>query len=195
MVGRGRLLADTTVTELTADGRSLEEAFFPLTRTAQNTGASPPPAEEAVLARLDFEDAGGIARHRDIRHHDLPDGRYGFRHAVRMEWIKLRGLRSTLWMLVATAAAMIAIGVTTMANTKAPGAADPASFDPMNNVLAGVVLGQLIIGVLAVLVMTNEYSSGSIKSTLAAVPGRPMVLAAKAAVFGVSPWWGEAAPS
>ena len=115
----------------------------------------------------------------------LPAGRHGFRQAVRMEWIKLRGLRSTPWMLLATTVGMIAIGVAAMANTKAPSPADAAAFDPVNNVLAGVVLGQLIIGLMGVLTVTGEYSSGSIKSTFAAVPGRRMVLAAKAAVVGL----------
>ena len=112
-------------------------------------------------------------------------GRQGFRQAARMEWIKLRSLRSTPWMLLATTVGMIAIGVVAMANTEAPSPADAASFDPVNNVLAGVVLGQLVIGLMAVLAVTAEYSSGSIKSTLAAVPDRRMMLAAKAAVVGL----------
>ncbi|HKP98963.1 MAG TPA: ABC transporter permease subunit [Actinomycetes bacterium] len=102
-----------------------------------------------------------------------------------MEWIKLRSLRSTPWMLLATTVGMIAIGVVAMANTKAPSPADAASFDPVNNVLAGVVLGQLVIGLMGVLAVTGEYSSGSIRSTLAAVPNRRMMLAAKAAVVGL----------
>ena len=115
----------------------------------------------------------------------LSAGRQGFRQAVRMEWIKLRSLRSTPWMLLATTVGMIAIGVVAMANTKAPSPADAASFDPVNNVLAGVVLGQLVIGLMAVVAVTGEYSSGSIKSTLAAVPNRRMMLAAKTAVIGL----------
>jgi ABC-2 type transport system permease protein len=115
----------------------------------------------------------------------LPAGRHGFRHAVRMEWIKLRSLRSTPWMLLATTVGMIVIGVAAMANTKAPSPADAASFDPVNNVLAGVVLGQLVIGLMGVLAVTSEYSSGSIRSTLAAVPGRWTMLAAKAVVVGL----------
>jgi ABC-type cobalamin/Fe3+-siderophores transport system ATPase subunit len=50
--------------------------------------------------------------------------------------------------------------------------------------LAGVVPGLLLAGVLGVLTMTSEYSSGTIRVTLAAIPLRPLVLAAKAAVFG-----------
>ncbi|NGO78879.1 ABC transporter permease subunit [Streptomyces sp. YC504] len=111
-------------------------------------------------------------------------GRYGFAHVLRMEWIKLRSLRSTWWALFTVVAGMIAMGVVTMANTKAPSADKAATFDPTNNVLAGVALGQLVIGVIGVLLVTGEYSSGSMRSTLAAVPRRPLVLAAKAAVFG-----------
>lgn len=112
-------------------------------------------------------------------------GHYGLRHAARMEWIKLRSLRSTTYALLLTVINMITIGVVTMANTKAPGGAEKiASFDPTNNVLAGVALGQLIIGALGVLVITGEYSSGTIRSTLAAIPNRRLALTAKAAVFG-----------
>jgi ABC-2 type transport system permease protein len=50
--------------------------------------------------------------------------------------------------------------------------------------VAGVILGQVITGVLGVLAMTSEYSSGMIRVTFAAVPRRPLVLAAKAFVFG-----------
>lgn len=115
----------------------------------------------------------------------LPAGRYGFANAARMEWIKLRSLRSTLWAVLATVAGMITIGVVTMANTKAPSPDKAGAFDPVNNVLAGVALGQLVIGVLGVLVVTGEYSSGAIRSTLAAIPDRPLLLAAKAGVFGL----------
>lgn len=115
----------------------------------------------------------------------LPAGHYGFAHAARMEWIKLRSLRSTVWSLLATTAGMIAVGIVTMANTRAPSPDKQATFDPVNNVLAGVAVGQLVIGVLGVLAVTGEYSSGAIRSTLAAVPNRPLVLAAKAGVLGL----------
>jgi ABC-type cobalamin/Fe3+-siderophores transport system ATPase subunit len=46
----------------------------------------------------------------------------------------------------------------------------------------GLALGQLVLGVLGVLAITAEFSSGMIRATFAAVPRRPMVLAAKAAV-------------
>jgi ABC-2 type transport system permease protein len=107
-----------------------------------------------------------------------PAGRYRFGQAARMEWIKLRSLRSTWWTLAITAAGAIGIAVAVGANTK------NANGDLTNNALAGISVGLLTMGVLGVLVMTGEYSSGSIRSTLAAIPNRPLLLAAKAAVFG-----------
>ncbi|GAA2094559.1 ABC transporter permease [Streptomyces albiaxialis] len=112
-------------------------------------------------------------------------GHYGFAHAARMEWIKLRSLRSTGWALLLTVVGMVTIGVVTMANTEAPGSASAReTFDPTNNVMAGIALGQLLVGALGVLLMTGEYASGTIRSTLAAIPDRRLVLTAKAAVFG-----------
>jgi ABC-2 type transport system permease protein len=106
-------------------------------------------------------------------------GRYRFSHVARMEWTKLRSLRSTWWVLAVTVAGAIGIAVTVGVNTR------DATADLTNNALAGISLGLLLVGVLGVLVMTGEYSSGMIRATLAAVPNRPLVLAAKAAVFGM----------
>ena len=118
----------------------------------------------------------------------VPADRYHFRHVARMEWIKLRTLRSTWWTLAITAAAGAAMAVAIGLNTISRNA------DLTNNVLAGVIPGLLLIGVLGVLVMTSEYTSGMIRATLAAAPRRPLLLAAKAAVFGaVSLVLGEAA--
>src|SRR5262245_32499954 len=108
-----------------------------------------------------------------------PRGHYGFRHVARMEWIKLRSLRSTWWTLAISAAASIGIGVAVGLSTK------DASGDLTNNALGGQAAGLLLTGVLGVLTMTSEYTSGMIRATLAAAPNRWRVLAAKAAVFGV----------
>jgi ABC-2 type transport system permease protein len=106
-------------------------------------------------------------------------GRYRFAQVARMEWIKLRSLRSTWWVLTATVAGAIGIAVAVGVNTR------DAAADLTNNALAGISLGLLLVGVLGVLMMTGEYSSGMIRATLAAIPNRPLVLAAKAAVFGL----------
>jgi hypothetical protein len=63
-------------------------------------------------------------------------------------------------------------------------ASDKATFDPTNQGFTGLVIGQLVIAILGVLTITSEYSSGLVRATFAAVPNRPLVLAAKAAVFG-----------
>ncbi len=111
---------------------------------------------------------------------------YGFRSAARMEWLKLRTVRSTAWVLLVFAAGMIGLAILVMAHQRwaAMPPADRASFDPANNSFAGLVIGQLALGVLGVLVITTEFSSGMIRATLAAVPRRPLLLAAKAAVLG-----------
>src|SRR6266581_803825 len=117
-----------------------------------------------------------------------PAGHYRFRHVARMEWIKLRSLRSTWWTLAITVAGATAMAILIGTNTR------NAAGDLTNNALAGIVPGLLLAGVLGVLTMTAEYTSGMIRATLAAVPGRPLVLAAKAAVFGaVALGVGEAA--
>jgi ABC-2 type transport system permease protein len=105
--------------------------------------------------------------------------RYRFSHVARMEWIKLRSLRSTWWVLAATMAGAVAIAVAVGVNTR------DAAADLTNNALAGISLGLLLVGVLGVLVMTGEHTSGMLQATLTAIPDRPLVLAAKAAVFGV----------
>jgi ABC-2 type transport system permease protein len=119
---------------------------------------------------------------------ELPGGRYGLRHAVAMEWVKLRSLRSTWWMLAIALAAMIGLAILILRYY--PGhwshlsRADRASFDPTNDGFTGVALAQLVMAALGVLAITGEYSSGMIRSTLVAVPRRRLVLMAKAAVVG-----------
>lgn len=110
----------------------------------------------------------------------IPNGHYGFAQVARMEWIKLRSLRSTWWTLAVTAGGAIGIGAAVGANTK------NASGDLTNNALAGIVPGLLLAGVLGVLTMTSEYTSAMIRATLTATPNRPLLLTAKAAMFGAT---------
>lgn len=108
------------------------------------------------------------------------DRGYRFSDAARMEWIKLRTLRSTRWTLVATIACAAGIAVAVGTNSR-----DPSS-DLTNNILVGIAPGLLLLGILGVLTMTSEYTSGMILSTLAVVPDRPRLFTAKATVFGVA---------
>jgi hypothetical protein len=106
--------------------------------------------------------------------------RSGYKMAVAMEWVKLRTLRSTTWVALGCLALSVALGAIAGANTRDAGG------DPTSNILSGIILGQIVLGVLGVLVMTSEYSSGMIRVTLATVPRRPLMLAAKATVCGVA---------
>jgi ABC-2 type transport system permease protein len=110
----------------------------------------------------------------------LPPGRYRFRHVARMEWVKLASLRSTWATLGITIAAAAGIAVLAAAGTS-----KTSSQDPVNSMMTGMFAGVLLAGVLGVLAVTSEYTSGTIRATLAAAPRRPLVLAAKAAVFGI----------
>ena len=114
------------------------------------------------------------------------EGGYGFRTVAAMEWRKLRTVRSTWWMLAAFTASMIILAVLVLGHEgyARMSAADRASFDPTHDCFIGLVLGQLLLGALGVLAITSEFSSGMIRATFAAVPRRPLVLAAKAAVLG-----------
>ena len=123
-------------------------------------------------------------------HHDAGHSRarssYGFRTVARMEWHKLRTVRSTWYVLAAFAAGMIGLAVLVLGrdNYAQMSAADRASFDPTYESFLGLVLGQLLLGGLGVLAITPEFSSGMIRATFAAAPRRPLVLAAKAAALG-----------
>jgi ABC-type transport system involved in multi-copper enzyme maturation permease subunit len=78
----------------------------------------------------------------------------------------------------------VLIAVLTGSNWSEASAETRANWDPTNNVLAGLIPGYLLIPLLGVLMMTSEYNHGSIRSTLAAVPRRSTVLAAKTVVIG-----------
>ncbi|HEX3565038.1 MAG TPA: ABC transporter permease subunit [Acidimicrobiales bacterium] len=107
-------------------------------------------------------------------------GRAGLRRAMAAEWTKLWSVRSTTWTLVATVVAVVGLCAISTGTVSATDIID----DPTRRSLIGIFLGQLIFGVLGVLVMSAEYGTGTIRATLSAVPRRPVVLTAKVLVFG-----------
>lgn len=115
-----------------------------------------------------------------------PASRPLFPDLIRSEWTKLWTVRSTYWTLFAAVLAMIGLGALFTARYRIEpiSAAERAAFDPTAYSLSGVFLAQLAIAVLGVLVMTGEYTTGSIRTTFTAVPQRWAVLGAKAVVFG-----------
>jgi hypothetical protein len=113
----------------------------------------------------------------------------GAADVARCEWTKLRTVRSTWWSLLIVLAGMIAIGLFICAAMVARWDQLPEAvrvkFDPTSRSLNGLFVAQLATGVLGVLAITSEYATGTIRATLAAVPRRRTVLAAKAAVLAV----------
>jgi ABC-2 type transport system permease protein len=103
------------------------------------------------------------------------------------EWTKFRSLRSTVFTLLIAVVLSIGIGALISAvsagqyHTFSPVAR--ASFSPVSLSLNGTLFAQLAIGVLGVLVISGEYSTGMIRSSLTAVPRRLPVLWAKLGVF------------
>jgi ABC-2 type transport system permease protein len=109
-----------------------------------------------------------------------------FGDAVRAEWTKARTVPSTIWTLVAAAVLGIGLGAlisAVSANQYGKSASTRASWDPTSISSSGLGIAQLSIGVLGALLMTSEYSTGAIGSTLAAVPRRSRLLGAKAVVL------------
>jgi ABC-type transport system involved in multi-copper enzyme maturation permease subunit len=110
------------------------------------------------------------------------------RRLMRAEWIKLSSLRSSRWTLAALVVVSIGLGVLFSAEGATHWShlspADKATWDPTNTSLAGTLFGQLAIAVFGALAITAEYSSGTIRSSVAAAPRRTPLLAAKAAVYG-----------
>ena len=120
---------------------------------------------------------------------DPPSGHYGLVGVLSSEWTKLTSVRSTVWTLVLTAVAGVGIGalVTSAqaARFSTRSLATRLAFDPTRSSLSGMLFAQLAIGILGVLIVSAEYSTGTIRATFAAVPRRPMVLVAKVALFAV----------
>jgi ABC-2 type transport system permease protein len=106
---------------------------------------------------------------------------------LHSEWTKFRSLRSTVWTLLVAAVLMIGIGALFSAVTANQfhtfSASNRAKFDPISTSLNGITFAQLAIGVLGVLMMTGEYSTGMIRASLTVVPRRLPVLWGKLLVF------------
>src|SRR6266571_496639 len=110
--------------------------------------------------------------------------RAGLAGALRSEFTKIRSVRSTYWTLLALVIVTIGIGALASAGAAArPGELGPG-FDPTQQSLAGLYVGQLVIVVLGALTISSEYSTGMVRTSLTALPRRGLVFAAKGAVFG-----------
>jgi ABC-2 type transport system permease protein len=116
----------------------------------------------------------------------VPLGHYRLKNVVRSEVVKILTLRSTV----------ITVGVTVFAVLLVTGLVSHAAlghdpgwyfgFDPTQTSLTGMVVAGLTGGVFGALIITGEYSSGTIRTTLSATPRRPILLAAKTGVTAVA---------
>jgi len=110
--------------------------------------------------------------------------------STRAEWIKFRTVRSTVMGFLVTI--VLTIGLGALITTAIRGhwnQMDPIrklTFDPVSSSLGGILFAQFAIGVIGTLFITSEYSSGSIRSTLAAVPRRPLLVSSKLLVLTLS---------
>lgn len=112
-----------------------------------------------------------------------------FLDLLAAEWIKFRSVRSTYWALMCAAVPSILVGILIAQNTRSNWANlithPDFHFDALASSFDGFEFSQLVMGVLGVLVISSEYSSGLIRSTFAATPQRRAVLAAKTVMIGL----------
>ncbi len=108
--------------------------------------------------------------------------RLSFARVLHSEWIKITTLRSTWWSLAV--AAVLSVGISMMiaaASQSFEGGGLPA----VSVILSPTQFTMLVAGILGAIVVTGEYSTGMIRSTLTAEPRRGAVIVAKAAVVSV----------
>lgn len=111
-----------------------------------------------------------------------------FLDLLAAEWIKFRSVQSTYWALVCAAVPSILVGILIAQNVRSDWANlvthPDFHFDALASSFDGFEFSQLVMGVLGVLVISSEYSSGLIRATFAATPQRRAVLAAKTVMIG-----------
>ena len=125
----------------------------------------------------------------DVKLSALPpaSGRAGLRGVIASEFTKIRSVRSTYWTIAALfivgvgIAALIGFGI---ANNIHNQPWNKAGTDGTQSILTPLLfIGQLIIAVIGAMIITSEYSTGMIRTSLTVMPRRPVLYAAKAVVF------------
>jgi len=109
--------------------------------------------------------------------------------SIRAEIIKFRSIRSSQWGMGVLLLLTVGISLLIDLGVKSRFAERPEirlGFDPTANSMGGVFLSQLVVGVVGVMVITNEYSSGSIRTSLAAVPRRNLLVLGKVFIVTLS---------
>ncbi len=101
--------------------------------------------------------------------------------ALHAEWIKQRTTPATRWLLLSSIALIVGLGTVVVLTTSYKTTGSGQDLTKLS--LVGILLGQAIIAIVAVQAITDEYATGMIHVTLTAMPRRPQVLAAKAAIL------------
>lgn len=110
--------------------------------------------------------------------------------STRAEWIKFRSVRSSIMgvlvfiVLTLGLGALITVAVRSHWHETNP--VNRLTFDPVSTSLAGTIFAQFAVGVIGVLLISSEYSSGSIRTSLAAVPNRIRLAGSKLIVLATS---------
>jgi ABC-type transport system involved in multi-copper enzyme maturation permease subunit len=115
-----------------------------------------------------------------------PRGHYRVKHVVKSEVLKIVTLPSTAITLGLTVVAGLLVTGLVSNSALHHGADWYNGFDPTQNVLTGLIVAGLTGGVFGAMLITSEYSSGTIRTTLSATPKRPILLAAKIGVAAVA---------
>jgi ABC-type transport system involved in multi-copper enzyme maturation permease subunit len=110
-------------------------------------------------------------------------GRVTQARVVRSEWTKFRSLRSSWWTVGVAVILTTGIGVLVSMAAGADKKASIMAADVASRSQVGAVFAQLALGVLAILLISGEYGTGMIRSSMTAVPKRLPVLWGKLAVF------------
>lgn len=124
----------------------------------------------------------------------LADAHVNFARVLRSEWIKFTSLRSTIWTIAVTLVLMVGFSLLmawgmSFASEAPEGQGPPVAEGSVMGASAVVIsygIAQIVVAVWGVLVISGEYSTGQIRSTLTAVPTRLPVLAAKALLMAVA---------
>jgi ABC-2 type transport system permease protein len=107
---------------------------------------------------------------------------------LRSEWTKIRSVRSTLWTLATALAVTVGLSALICAFTASQfdklSKEEQLTFDAVQTSFSGSGLGQLAMIAFGVMVVAGEYSTGMIRSSLAAVPQRTTFLLSKVLVAG-----------
>lgn len=177
--------------ELSSQRASLEEAFMQMTAGSVEYHAHSerdPAAEQPVVG-------AGLGRELEQTRGHRPHRRQGgvttmasVPAVLTSEWTKIRSVSSTTWTLISAFAVTVVMGAALAALLNAQfddlSEAEQATFDPTFVSFSGTILGQLAMVVFGVLVVGTEYSSGMIRTSLAAVPQRATFLLSKITVAG-----------